>query len=251
MKKALVMVYTGTLNKEAKQNSIERCNQILKDIFDNIDFYYLFSSNMINTILEKRGEKSCRIDNIVSELEKYDQVFFQPTYFTNGKEMEGFKKKLEELNFKVSYRIGETLLEKDKDLEEISTILIKEIGKKKDGEEIILIGHGLDDRVGNEYIKLEKVLSKNIENNYKIGLLKGDPNIEKVILGLERGNLVKVKIYPLMFVAGNHLQNDIENNLKLKLEGEGLEVEIIKKGVGEYDSIVSFLKNKIEGVLNI
>lgn len=248
MKKALVMVYTGTLNKSAKQSAIERCNSALKKIFSNIDFYYIFSSNMINTILEKKGEKSYRIEKIVKELEKYDEVIFQPTYLTNGKEMENFKNRLKELKIKVPYKMGEILLKENEDFENISKILIGEIGEKVEGEEVILIGHGLEERIGSEYIELEKILNKK-GDNYKIGLLKGIPNIEKIILELNNKILKRVRIYPLMFVAGNHLQNDIEKDIKLKLEKQGVEVDIKKKGIGEYELIVSFIKNKIERVL--
>jgi sirohydrochlorin cobaltochelatase len=77
-----------------------------------------------------------------------------------------------------------------------------------------------------------------------------------VITAIKAGGFTKVVLEPLMVVAGDHANNDMagdeEGSWKTAFKAEGIEVQSILEGLGQYNEIqdiyVQHIKDAIQSV---
>ena len=67
--------------------------------------------------------------------------------------------------------------------------------------------------------------------------LEGYPTLRTVKAQLRSLKARRVRLVPLLFVAGNHAKNDIAGEWKEALEKEGLQVDCRLEGLGEIPEI--------------
>ena len=77
---------------------------------------------------------------------------------------------------------------------------------------------------------------------------------QRLSLMVERDEIEKVYLAPMMLVAGDHAQNDMvgneEDSWKNILGKEGFEVKIHLKGIGEYEEIQNMYVKKINKLMS-
>ena len=249
MKKAILVVSFGTSYLDALENSIEKIEKEIKENFNEYDIFRAFTSHMIINKLKR--VHNIQVDKPEFILEKlkelgYEEVIVQPLHIIPGEEYDYVKGNV--LKFKDDFRVlkfgrpiffyqGEEEAPNDYS---IFIDSIKHVLDSKEDEAVVLFGHGSMHYSNAEYGALQSMLYDEGYERAFVGTVEGYPTIDTVISRLERNNIRKVKLAPLMVVAGDHVKNDMasdeEYSWKTILESKGIEVDIHMKGLGEEKS---------------
>ena len=246
-KKALLVISFGTSYKETREKTIEAIENKLRETFSEYDFYRAFTSRMIIKKLKNRD--GLLVDTPLEALEKinkegYSEVLCQSLHIINGIEYEMTLKEIEEYKNEFDkIELGKPLLTSEDDYDKAITAIVNNSPKLRDDEALILMGHGTEHLENSAYVRLDYKFKKKGFNNVFVGTVEGFPLIEDVIEHIKEIGIKKIYLMPFMIVAGDHAQNDMagdeEDSWKSILEDKGYEVEVILKGLGEFEEIRS------------
>ena len=107
-----------------------------------------------------------------------------------------------------------------------------------ENEALVLMGHGSQHSAFTVYACLDHML---LEKPIFICAVESYPEISLLIERLKKSRYKKIKLYPLMLVAGDHATNDMasdeEDSWKSQLEQAGFTVEAYLRGMGEFREI--------------
>lgn len=249
MKKAIILAHFGTTHEDTREKTIDKINKKVKEKFGEYDFFQIYTSRMINKILEKRGvhiENSLELFDRL-KTEKYSEIYVQPTFVINGLEMENLKFEVEEYkkNFD-KLNISSALLTKYEDYERVINIICKNNILLED-EGIVLVGHGTEHFSISTYPMLEYV-AKEMNKNIIVGTIEGFLGVDQVEKRLKEKKIKKITLQPLLFVAGDHAKNDIGIEWKEELEKRGFDVKVNLIGLGEEEEIQNLYLEKLENL---
>ncbi len=100
------------------------------------------------------------------------------------------------------------------------------------------MGHGSGALRMPVYEILDELLRKAGHDNHAVGTVEFAPGFDAVLERVRQRRAEKVVLAPLMVVAGDHATNDMAgdepDSWKSLLRAEGVEVECVLKGLGEY-----------------
>ena len=82
--------------------------------------------------------------------------------------------------------------------------------------------------------------------NYHVATIEGYPTQETALAQIKSMKGRKVTLVPLLFVAGDHANNDISVEWKEALEKEGLMIDVRLEGLGEVPEIQDLYIEKIK-----
>ncbi|WP_297404252.1 sirohydrochlorin cobaltochelatase [uncultured Cetobacterium sp.] len=245
-KKAILIAHFGTTHEDTKLKTIDEINKKIKEKYEEIDLFQVYTSRIINRILLKRGIENLNTSQMLKKLKEdgYKNILIQPTYIINGTEMEALKREVEiHLSSFNEIRVGNPLLSTPENYKMVVEALSQEIGDLSDDEGVVFVGHGTEHSATSAYPMLDYV-AKALGKKFYIGTVEGYPTIENVIDLLKKDRINKVKLMPLMFVAGDHAKNDIAEDWKEELEANGFEINLDLRGLGEISKIQDiYLKN--------
>lgn len=263
MKKAILVVSFGTSYLDALENSIEKIEKEIKENFSEYDIFRAFTSHMIiNKLKRVHNIEVDKPEFILKKLKElgYEEVIVQPLHIIPGEEYDYVKGNV--LNFKGDFKVlkfgrpiffyqGEEEAPNDYS---IFIDSIKHVLDSKEDEAVVLFGHGSMHYSNAVYGALQSMLYDEGYERAFVGTVEGYPTIDTVISRLERNNIRKVKLVPLMVVAGDHVKNDMasdeEDSWKTILENKGIKVDIHMKGLGEEKSFrdiyIEHVKDAIE-----
>ncbi|MGL4688400.1 MAG: sirohydrochlorin cobaltochelatase, partial [Fusobacteriaceae bacterium] len=96
-KGAILLTHFGTTHEDTRKKTLDIINQKFIEQFNELDFYQVFTSRIINRILKKRGIEVFDTSQILEYLknEGYTDLIVQPTYIINGIEMDVVKTELQ------------------------------------------------------------------------------------------------------------------------------------------------------------
>lgn len=149
---------------------------------------------------------------------------------------EGLPKGLERI------RLAPPLLADTDSAGEVAKLLLKNAPKtRKANEALVFVGHGTHHPSGVYYPALQYYMSQ-LDKNAFIGTVEGSPDLEAVMAAIKEKGVKKLWLAPLMTVAGDHALNDLfgdkADSWTKQFEAEGVKVEAVKKGLGEYPDFV-------------
>ena len=120
----------------------------------------------------------------------------------------------------------------------------------KQREHVLFVGHGTEGPATALYSQLDYLLRAGGHANYHVATIEGYPTQATAVEQMKAMKARKVTLVPLLFVAGDHAQNDISKEWKETLEQEGLQVELHIEGLGEVPEIqniyIEHIKKQIE-----
>lgn len=238
-KKALLVISFGTSYPETRKKTIEATEDLLKEAYPDHDFYRAFTSKVIVRKLKKRDDLF--IDSPKEALQKlkaagYNEVICQTTHIINGHEYEKALKELKafEDDFDL-LKLGKPLLTSSEDYKKTMAILLKQIPPLKDDEALVLMGHGSYHHANSTYPCMDYIFKHHGHHNVYVATVEGFPELADIMPQLRKYR--KIILLPFMLVAGDHAINDMasddEDSWKSQLLKEGLEVEMLIKGMGE------------------
>lgn len=242
MKKALMAVSFGTSYPKTRSKTIEAVENKLAETFPDYDVYRAFTSNkVIKKIKEQENQTILTVDQQMKHLIEagYEEIFVQPLHIIPGSE---YSKALHHaMRYKQQVKkikVGKPLLSGIEDYQKVVAWLESLTTDLAEDEAIVLMGHGSQHSAFTVYACLDHMV---LEKPIFICAVESYPGIERVVDRLKTGNYRKVKLYPLMLVAGDHATNDMasdeESSWKSQLERAGFEVAAFLQGIGEVPQI--------------
>ncbi len=252
MNRAFIIVSFGTSYIDTRKKNIDSITEMFKNKYSGFDFFNAWTSHVITRKINNMPRPNEMIEKLIND--GYKQIFIQPTLLLPGYEYSKITKaKAKYESDYVEICVGEPLLGPKESIGEVVNILKDEYSFEKN-EPVVFMGHGSKHNSNEKYQLLnDYIISSGIDNGF-VATVEGTPDFDDAIEWLKQKDTKKVRLVPLMFVAGDHIKNDMlgdeEGSWKSVLENKGYEVEGIEKGLGEIKQIqemfMNYAKEKLE-----
>lgn len=239
MKTAILLVSFGTTYPEAREKSLEAIHRDIAKANPEILVYQAFTSRMVIKELAEQNIKMNTVEEAIFEAlnNQAEALYVIPTHMIPGREYQKMVQMLEAHRplFQRMYIASPVLSEKE-DCRNLVPVLKDMIGFEKESE-YILLGHGTDVEADVRYDQLQEALYNLGCENVHIASVEGSISLETVMSRLQKKDVKRVILHPLMVVAGDHANNDMagdEDSYVSRLKEAGYQVEPILRGLGEY-----------------
>ena len=253
MKKAVAAVSFGTSHTDARR-AIECIESALAERFPDRDFFRAFTSGMITRkILREEKIAIPGAGELAEELARhgYTDVLFQSLHIIAGNEYEKFTEQI--APYSASFErvaIGKPMLYCTEDYAEVCRVMESHIPPQRDGESIVLMGHGSDHPMNAAYSQLENMFRAHSREQVYIGTAEGFPELDYIEKRLRRREVRHVHLAPLMIVAGEHAKNDLsgtgDDSWASQLRAAGYGVTVDMGGMGELAGIADLFVRHAE-----
>lgn len=246
-KKGILLVSFGSSYPSA-QASFQNIEAKVKQAFPDTEIRWAYTSKIIRHKLERQGT---HIDSPSEALAKmaddgFKKVAVQSFHVIPGSEyhdllrivkaFEGLPKGIQKIT------LGAPLIFHHEDNVELAEV-IDQLFRKKLGENDVLLfmGHGTEHSANICYPGFQYYLEQKSEN-YLLGTVEGVPTFDDMLKKLQHKKTNAVFLTPFMSVAGDHATNDMAgdepDSWKSQLEESGFNVQLMMKGLAEYDAVV-------------
>lgn len=253
MKVPIVVAAFGTTT--AARQLYTSLDERLRAAFPGHEVHWAFSSRMVRDFdQQRRGRKWQGPAEILEELQArgFEWVVVQSLHLLAGHE---FYRLVEEVQAcRVRTAMGLPLLWAPEDYDACLETLAPRLDTAGTEDAIILVGHGTDHPGWAAYLALQYLLSRQFGPHVYIGVLEGRPSREEVIAEVVRSGVRRVRLLPLMLVAGRHVQEDLagpEDSWTTSLEEAGLTVSLDATGLLHYPGVIKIFQEHIEKALDI
>ena len=242
----LLVLSFGTSFNDSRRLTIGAIEDQLEKSFPDYSVRRGFTANIVIDHVAKRdGEK---IDDIDESLKRavdngVKNLVVQPTHLMNGLEYEELKGDIAQYSDAFDkIAIGQPLLSSDDDFSRVENAIVDWTKDYDDGETaIVFMGHGTSADSNGVYQKMQDLLTKDGHTNYFVGTVEATPSLDDVMAAVKKGNYKRVVLEPLMVVAGDHANNDMagddKDSWKSQFEAAGYQVECLRRGLGENETI--------------
>lgn len=243
MKQALLIASFGTTVPRAEQEAaaLERALAAAAPGWTAVRAY---TSGMVRRVLARQGRP---VDSPAEALAKLQaggagEVFVQPTHFLRGIEYD--KLKAEALAAGGGFarlRVGRPLLDDTQAVREMAALLA-ELYPAQAGQALVLMGHGTAAFANLVYPALQAAFALAGRPDVRVGTVEGWPSLEEVRSGLRAmPGVRRVRLAPLMLVAGDHVQNDMAGqdpgSWKNILTADGYQVDCVLQGLAAQPAV--------------
>ena len=247
---ALLMVHFGTTYDDTRQKTIDAINAKAQTAFPQMKVREAYTSRIVMKRLAQRGTKKDTPTDALLRLrgEGIKTVVVQPSYVIDGIEMDRLRQEVEQVRpFFDSIRVGTPLLYSVEDAQRVMEILVnRHPASAKKREHVLFVGHGTEGPATALYSQLDYMLRANGHDNYHVATIEGYPTQETAIQQMKAMKGKSVTLVPLLFVAGDHANNDISVEWKEALEKQGFAVSVKLEGLGEVPEIQQLYVEKVE-----
>lgn len=247
---ALLMVHFGTTYDETRAKTIDAINEKAVKAFPQLKVREAYTSRIVMKRLAQRGiKKDTPIDALLKlRAEGIKTVKIQPTYIIDGIEMDRLRQDVEQVRpFFDSIWVSTPLLYSVEDAEKVCNILVnRHSADSKKREHVLFIGHGTEGPATALYSQLDYMLRAGGHAHYHVATIEGYPTQATALAQIKAMKGKRVTLVPLLFVAGDHANNDISVEWKEAFEKEGLTVDVRLEGLGEVPEIQELYIKKLE-----
>lgn len=258
-KPVILVVSFGTSYNDSREATIGAIEKLIQESFPDFEVRRAFTSQIIIDKLRERD--GLVIDNVEQAMERLaadgvKDLVIQPTHVMNGKEFDQMMEAVAPYKDRfASLKVGAPLLSSTEDYKQLVEEIAAELPETKDGEAVVLMGHGTEHFANSAYAALDYAFKDMGIKNVFVGTVEGYPDLAAVMRRVADFGASKVTLLPLMIVAGDHANNDMagdeEGSWKMAFKGAGYEVACVIKGLGEYPGVrehfVRHVRQAIEG----
>ncbi len=256
---AILVVSFGTSYNDSRDITIGAVEKAVAEAYPQYEVRRAFTAQTIIDILKKR--EGLEIDNMTQALDRaaadgIKKLIVQPTHLMDGFEYHDMVTELEEYSDLFDQiAVGKPLLSDEEDFKAVVRAITDGAGSSdQEDTAMVFMGHGTEAESNRVYKKLQNTLAEEGFDNYFIGTVEAEPDLDDVAAALrEKGVYKKVVLRPLMLVAGDHANNDMagdeEDSWKTVLGAEGYEVECVLQGLGELKSIQDLYVDHVQAAI--
>lgn len=236
-KAALLMVHFGTSFDETRALTIDAINAKATSTFSDLEVREAYTSRIVIRKLKERGvEKFNPLDALLKlRGDGFTHIIVQSTNIIEGIEMESLRRDVATVEpFFTEIRVGTPLIYSVEDCEALVAVLEN---RKPEKGATVFVGHGTYTPANATYSQVDYMMKARGNKDFHVGTVEGYPTLETVLAQLKANKSKQVTLVPLMFVAGDHAQNDIAVDWKESLEATGLKVDVRMEGLGQIPEI--------------
>lgn len=253
MKVPIVLAAFGTTT--AAWQSYAFLGENIQAAFAEHEVHWAFSSRMVRDFSQQRsGRKGKGPAEILEELQArgFEWAVVQSLHLLAGHE---FYRLVEEVQAcRIRTVMGLPLFWAPEDYRAFLEALAARLDISGNEDAIILVGHGTDHASWATYLALQYLLSRRFGNQVYIGVLEGRPSREEVLAEVIRAGMKRIRLLPLMLVAGRHVQEDLggpEDSWKTSLEEAGLTVTLEATGLLSYPEVIKIFQDHIANAMDV
>jgi sirohydrochlorin cobaltochelatase len=242
--KALLAVSFGTSYPETRARTIDAIEAVLAAAFPDRRPYRAWTSGIIRRKLKASGIAVDSVEEALARMagDGISDVLVQPTHLLIGEEYDRLCRSLAEGKGPfASVKVGFPLLAGEEDVAALAELLPSLCPAMGKNDLMVWMGHGSGTLRIPVYELLDGMLAANGRTDHAVGTVEYTPGFDAVLEKVRRRRPVRVFLAPLMVVAGDHAVNDMAGNgpdsWKTRLLAEGVEVECVLKGLGEYEAV--------------
>ncbi len=244
VKTGILLMAFGTTDDKGRE-AYAKFEKAVKERFPGVPVAWGYTAPRVRAILEKRGIRLPSPDEALESFAKtgVEQVAVQSLHIFQGEEFDIVTDAIEKFkaahaDAKLKFAAGRPLLFRATDLEKVVAGLPGYCPKERTKDDaVVLFGHGNAKGYGDfVYLAADAALNKADPLAFAT-TVEGRPSIDETIARLKEAKAKKVYLIPLMFVAGDHVKNDMagdsDDSLKSLLKKEGMEAVPVLQGFGE------------------
>ncbi len=242
----LLAVSFGTSYNDSRRISIGAVEEALEKAIPDYSLRRAFTSQIIIDRVKSRD--GVAIDNVGEALERavkngVKRLVIQPTHLMNGLEYTDLVNEAAEYTDAFeAIAVGAPLLTSDEDFKAVIRAITESTAEYDNADTAVcFMGHGTEAESNQVYAKMQDMLAEEGFENYFVGTVAAEPDVQAVLKAVQAGEYKKVVLAPLMIVAGDHAVNDMagddEDSWKSVFEGAGYEVTCLIRGLGELEGI--------------
>ena len=253
MEKAIIIVSYGSTKAQARQKSIEPFYTLFKNTYTTAKVVQAYTSRFVR---KRLLEENIKIDSPKEAIEAlieegYKKIYLQPTHILPGHEYHRIIEAVENIqeeHRKVQIYIGKALLDPKNDMKAILEILKNYYGFNRNKTKYVLLGHGTDHLAHQQYEQFEQIAAS---QKYPVLVGTIEDGVDEVIQRLNVATTHNVELIPLLFVAGDHVMNDMmgkTNSWMTSIQAHGFEVKCHPVGLGEIGAIREYYLKQFENI---
>jgi sirohydrochlorin cobaltochelatase len=243
---AIVLAAFGT--STAAFDTYQHFEMAVKQRFPDHEIRWAFTSRKVrHKVAQERGQKLNDLATTLRDLKAagFTRVAIQSLHVVPGEEWE---KKVVEESRKIpglKVALGNPLLASQPDQERVIQTLAQTFPKDLQHNAVVLVAHGSPSPEGAAtYLAFDRLLrSRYPHQNVFLGTVEGKPSRTEVMAALKQSSATTVILRPFLFVAGEHVANDIlgdgPESWKSELKQKSYRVEGIDQGLGFQAGIVN------------
>ncbi len=253
MKTPIVMAAFGTTSKALDTYSF--IDQIVKQRFPEHEIIWAYSSRMVRDSIKKDRNLDLKHPHeVLDDLKQrgFEWAVVQSLHLMCGHEFNRLVAEARSCNIRTS--IGLPLLCAPEDY--LATIEALRGACQVKKEAVVMVGHGSDHPSWCSYMALQQLLHREIGQGIYVGVVEeGCPSQEEIVAAVKQDGFEKVRLMPLMLVAGVHFYEDLageeDDSWKSAFEKENIAVSLVPDGIGKQTGIVDIFCRHIQSALDI
>ncbi|MEW6387166.1 MAG: sirohydrochlorin cobaltochelatase [Thermodesulfobacteriota bacterium] len=254
-KPAIVLAAFGT--STAAFETYHHFELEVKKRFPEHDLRWAFTSKKIRHKLDQeKGQKLQDLPTTLQELKAagYTRVAIQSLHIVPGEEWD---KKVVQESRKIpglKVALGKPLLSSPKDQESVLKAVAGTFPQDLKNTAVVLVGHGSPSPEGEKtYLDFAGLLTSRYPHAF-MGTIEGKPTRQEVMEAVKKSGVATVVLMPFMFVAGEHVANDIlgddpESWKSQLLKQKAYNIKEVTKGLGYQEGIVKIFLDHLAQAL--
>lgn len=242
MRRGILAASFGTTHLDTLEKTIQAVEDDLSAAFPGTKVYRAFTSGKVRAGLRERY--GVHVDSVGEALERMrgegvDQALVQTTLLLPGVEYDLLRREVLTGAGGMRAVLGLPLLWDDGDLAAVADILAGAYPVEED-QILLLMGHGSSHMANDLYLRLIRHMESR-GGQMALCTVEGTPDFEAAVEGLRTQPRRRVRLAPLLLVAGDHAKNDMAGDgpgsLRRRLEAAGFQVSCDVRGLGELPAI--------------
>ena len=242
MKLGILAASFGTTHLDTLEKTIQATEDDLAAAFPGTKVYRAFTSGKVRARLKDKYD--IHVDSVSEALARMredgvDQALVQTTLLLPGVEYDLLRRDVLMGAGKIKTALGLPLLWDDGDLSAMADILADAYQVEED-QVLLLMGHGSSHTANDLYIRLLQHMEAR-GGQMALCTVEGTPDFEAAIESLKAQPRRRVRLAPLLLVAGDHAKNDMAgdepDSLRCRLEAAGFQVSCDVRGLGELPAV--------------
>jgi sirohydrochlorin cobaltochelatase len=247
MKIPIVMAAFGTTTTACQ--SYSSLDNHIRAAFPGHEIHWAFSSRMVRDFSRRRHGLQTKSPTEVLEALRargFEWAVVQSLHLLAGHEFYRLVEEVQACLMRTA--MGLPLLWAPADYRAFLENLAARLHTGGNGDAIVLVGHGTDHPSWAAYPALQYLISQQFGHQIYVGVLEGHPSRDEVVAEVVRSGLKRVRLLPLMLVAGRHLQTDLagsDDSWKASCERAGLTVTLEATGLLHDPGVIKIFQDHI------
>ncbi|RLA88741.1 MAG: sirohydrochlorin cobaltochelatase [Deltaproteobacteria bacterium] len=230
-------------------------DQQVRAAFPSHEIFWAYSSRLVRDFAHQRHSMILKAPKeVLVDLQQqgHEWGVVQSLHLIGGHEFYRLVEEVRQCQIRTS--MGLPLLSSPADYVAFMEAVADTFAPIQDDEALILVGHGTDHPSWSTYLAVQYLLQKRFGANIHVGVIEGTPARAEILETVARSGIKRVRLVPLMLVAGVHIQEDLagpEDSWKTAFEEEGFPVTVDSTGLLYCSGIIEIFLKHIDAALAV